>query len=282
MNFERIRPSIDVDAMQQCHITMVGGAIGLAADLVRSGLGSVSLVDYDHIDSSNPARQDFVSIEIGFRKVEAAAAWYRRINPDIEVETHVTNFCAIPRDTFDELFGHTDLFVLATDFFPAQARGNLEAVRLGKPSLSIGLYRGARAGEVVLQLPGRACYRCICKSRYDAFTTGQTQVTSAGGTILDLRLVDAVAGYLAVGVLTQGADNRFGTLIEKLNSRNLFQIKLDPDYTLGERDIFREFLGEHPANFSFNTIALSIDRDEQCPDCAPIHARRERLTCDAS
>jgi len=36
MNFDRIRTSIDVDRMSRSRVTIVGGAYGLAQDLVRS------------------------------------------------------------------------------------------------------------------------------------------------------------------------------------------------------------------------------------------------------
>jgi tRNA A37 threonylcarbamoyladenosine dehydratase len=65
MNFDRIRSTVDVDRLQQSHATIVGGAYGLTQDLVRGGLGSVTYVDFDTIDRSNPARQDFNSTDVG-------------------------------------------------------------------------------------------------------------------------------------------------------------------------------------------------------------------------
>ena len=54
MNFNRIMSTIDVETMQQSNVTVIGGAYGLARDLVHSGLGSVTLVDFDRIDATNP------------------------------------------------------------------------------------------------------------------------------------------------------------------------------------------------------------------------------------
>jgi hypothetical protein len=128
----------------------------------------------------------------------------------------------------------------------------------------------------------RTCYRCICSSRYRAFaqqasgTANEIHIPSTGGTIFDLHLVDAVAGQIAVGILTAGADNRMGRLIEQLGNRNFLQIKNDPTYRLGDRDIFRQYLGDHPANFSFTTIALPMEPEADCPDCARFRAAQER------
>ena len=273
MNSQRIQSEIDVTKMQQSHLTVVGGAYGIGCDLARCWLGSIACIDFDRVDPTNPARQDLNSSDIGSLKVEAASAMIQRANPQTEVSFLPYDFCSLTPEFIDAHLGHTDLLVMATDFFPAQARGNIESLRLRKPAVFIGLYAGGRAGEIIYHVPGgptEACYRCIASSRYAAF--GRQSLTreafSSGGTILDLHLVDAIAGQICAGILTRGADNRLGRLIDQLGNRNLLQVKMDPEYKLGERDIFREYLGDHPANFSFNTIALPMEAEKDCPDCS--------------
>ena len=273
MDFNRISSSIDVEKMQNRHATIIGSPVRLFCDLVRSGLGAGTMVDFDRISGSNPARQDFYSTDIARLKAEAVAEELRKINPEFAFEYYPLDYCTMSREQHDQLLGQTDLFIFAPDFFPANARGNLEALRLGKPALFIGLYAGGRAGEIIFVLPGEtACYRCICGSRYDAFTRGGASVSSAGGTIFDLHLVDAIAGQIGAGLLTRGADNRIGQLVDKLGDRNLLQVKIDPDYRLAGKDIFATYLGDHPANFSFTTIALPMERETDCPDCAHLYA----------
>ena len=46
MNLDRISTTVDTDRMQQAHVTFVGGAYGLAQDLVHCGLRSLSYVDF--------------------------------------------------------------------------------------------------------------------------------------------------------------------------------------------------------------------------------------------
>src|SRR5439155_11238129 len=145
MNLDRIATTVDIDRIQQAHVTVVGGAYGLTQDLVHCGLRSLTYVDFDRVDASNPARQDFNSTDVGRYKAEALADAVQRINPEVEVNYLIRDFCEIGQDEFDTHFGHTDLFIFATDFFPAQARGNLQALRLRKPAVWIGLYRGWRA-----------------------------------------------------------------------------------------------------------------------------------------
>ncbi len=266
MNLQRIAQTIDVDAMQQSHVTMIGGAYGLVKSLVHCGLGAVTMVDFDRIDSSNPARQDFYSTDLGQYKTEATAADLRKINPKVEIECYTQDYCSLSRQQHDALFGHTDLFIFATDSFPAQARGNFEAVRLSIPAIWIGLYKGGRAGEIVFYVPGKtsACYRCICSGRYQAFQSGNgnTNISSEGGTIHDLHLVDAIVGQVATGILTDGEENRMRKLIGQLEKRNLLKVTMNPDYGLGDNDIFWQVLGINPSKFSFTTIALPQERDE--------------------
>lgn len=270
MDTERIKLTIDVDKMQNSHVTIIGGAYGLASDLVRCNLGSLTMVDFDTIDRTNVSRQDFYSEDIGRLKVEAIASTLKRINPEVEVDFWDRDFCSLTRNEVDELLGRTDLLLSAADEFTCQARANFEAIRLGIPAEWIGLYEKGRAGEIIYYVPqATACYRCICGSRYKAFESDKSTVniTSEGGTILDLRLVDSIAGQVAVGILTRGSDNRMGQLIGQLGNRNLLQVKIDPTYRLGDKDIFGHYLGNHPANFSFTTIALPMEREEGCPDC---------------
>lgn len=273
MDYNRISPTVDVERLQQSHVTMIGGAYNLSNDLVRCGIGGISLDDFDTVSPSNIPRQDFSTMDIARHKVEVAAERIIRTNPEVEVESHVLNYCALSEEEHDRLFGHTNLFIFATDFFPAQARGSREATRLKIPALFIGLYSSGRAAEIIFWHPdlNLPCYRCICSSRYQAFAQGQGSISSIGGTIFDLRIADAVAGQIALGLLTHGADNRMGKLIAQLGNRNLLQIKIDPEYTLNDKDIFRQYLGDHPANFSFVTIALPMEREPNCPDCSALY-----------
>jgi len=279
MNFDRIGSSIKTDRMRASSAALIGGTYGLAADLVRCGLGRALVVDFDRFEPSNIQRQD-VTAEDAARnafKTHACARQLRAINPDMEVETLERDICALSDEDVEGHFGHRHVLIFATDSFAAQAKGNLIALKLGIPAIWIGLYPLGRAGEVIFWRPGLACYRCIAGKRYAAFASvqpRQTRTSSDGGTILDLRLVDSIAGHIAVGLLTRGADNRFGRLIDQLGNRNLLQVKIDPGYTLNGTDIFAHHLGESPANFSFTTIALSMEPDPTCPDCGGRRAGR--------
>jgi len=269
MNLTKISKTVDIERMQQSTVVMIGGANGLISDLVRSGVGKVVLLDFDQVESSNIARQDFFAPELGKKKIVALANRLLQINPNLEVETHLADYCTLTKEQHDRIFEGASLTIYATDFFPAQARGNVEALRSETPAIWIGLYKGGRAGEVIHFVPGvtPACFQCIAIDRYSAFKSGGAAIPSDDGTIFDLRFVDAVAGQIALGILNRGGDGRYGEMIEQLGDRNLLQVKMDPAYKLGDKDIFAKYLGDDPANFSFSTIALQMDPDERCEDC---------------
>ncbi|MBB5349094.1 sulfur carrier protein ThiS adenylyltransferase ThiF [Desulfoprunum benzoelyticum] len=65
------------------------GGIGsnVAVNLVRSGVASLRLVDFDRVEAGNLNRQFYFHDQIGQLKVEALAANLRRIRPDIDIET---------------------------------------------------------------------------------------------------------------------------------------------------------------------------------------------------
>ncbi len=289
--FSRITPSIDVERMQSANVVFVGagGAAGLVNNMVRCGLRSFTPNDFDHVTPSNIGRQAHDAEFIGRPKVEAVAIAAMRTNPDVDVHTIECNLLEMTDDEIDVAFGGADLLVFATDSFAAQARGNEIALRLGKPAIWIGLYQGGQAGEVIWWHPGiAACFRCLCSKRRAAHeraaAEGRTlDPVSDGCTIFDITLLDAIAGMIAVGLLTRGADNRFGRLIDQLGDRNFIQVQLDPLWQLNGRNPIREYLGVAPETdtfFAWNTTARRdpANGNPPCPDCLRWRNRPENVT----
>lgn len=70
------------------HVVIVGcGGLGsnCAMMLVRAGLGTVTLIDFDTVEESNLNRQHFFREHIGVRKTEALADMLRRIAPETTI-----------------------------------------------------------------------------------------------------------------------------------------------------------------------------------------------------
>lgn len=277
MDLTRIAGTIDTAKTQTAVVTIIGagGSADLIVSLARCGVGGFHLVDPDTVSPSNMARQGHYFDEIDRPKVEAVAAAIRRVNAEVLVNCLPIDFLKMTDEEVDARFAQTDLFIFATDRFAAQARGNEVALRLNRPAVWIGLYAAGLAGEIVWWAPHiKACFRCLCKRRYEAHANAamagrSLDPASDGCTIFDVSMLDSIAGMLAIGLLTRGSDNRFGRLIDQLGDRNFLQVQLDPAWSLRGRNVVREQLGvapDCPAFFSWNTIVRS-DPDGGEPPC---------------
>lgn len=86
-------PPVELDAelrarLRECSACILGvGGLGsnIAAMLLRSGLLTMTLVDFDRVDLGNLNRQLFFRDQVGMLKTEALAATLTRIDPDVRL-----------------------------------------------------------------------------------------------------------------------------------------------------------------------------------------------------
>jgi sulfur carrier protein ThiS adenylyltransferase len=77
--------------LKRAHVGIAGcGGLGstLAVALARSGVGCLTLVDFDVVEPSNLNRQQFFIDQIGQAKVDALAANLARVNPYVTLWRH--------------------------------------------------------------------------------------------------------------------------------------------------------------------------------------------------
>lgn len=111
---------IDDDAavrerLRTCHVALIGcGGLGsnAAAMLVRSGIGALTLVDFDVVDESNLNRQMFFRDQLGQPKTAALAETLLRIAP--QVTLHLHQVCATPDNLVSLTLG-ADVVIEAAD-----------------------------------------------------------------------------------------------------------------------------------------------------------------------
>lgn len=280
MNLDRLRACLDTDHVRASHVAVVGvgGSSHFITNLARCGVRRFTLVDPDSVEPANVARQGFRHDQVGLRKVSGAAAAIRTVSPAATVHELPVDFTTLDDEGVTRAFAGVNLFVFATDSFAAQARGNQVALLLGVPAIWIGLFAGGLGGEVVFWHDGiSSCFRCLLSNRFAMQEQARKEnrrldPPSDGVTILDTDFVDAVAGHVALGLLTRGADNRFGRLIDTLGQRNYLLVKIDPRHRTAGRDVVREQLGvpeTAEAFFGWTTAAMSDPTagKEVCPDC---------------
>lgn len=129
--------------------------------LAAAGVGTLGLVDFDVVESSNLQRQIVHgNSTLGMPKVESARQRLQDLNRHIQINAHDT---ALTADNALELVGAYDLVIDGTDNFDTRYLVNDACVQLGKPLVYGAIYRFD--GQIsVLNYQGGPCYRCLFPS----------------------------------------------------------------------------------------------------------------------
>ena len=155
---------LDADAAERiahARVLIVGvGGLGSpsALYLAAAGIGTLVLVDFDHVDESNLQRQILYSTEdVGRPKLEAAAARLRGLNPAVRIET-----VAEPLSPANAraLVAGADVVLDGSDNFPTRYLVNDACVLTGTPNV-FGSIQGFEGQASVFAAPGGPCYRCL-------------------------------------------------------------------------------------------------------------------------
>lgn len=145
------------------HVALVGcGATGAAAAslLARAGVGKLTLIDRDYVESSNLQRQvlfDEMDAAEALPKAEASRRKIALFNSEVTVKAHVADL--VPGN-IHELLADANLILDATDNFETRYLINDYAVEQNRPWIYAGAV-GAYAVSMNI-LPGEtACLACI-------------------------------------------------------------------------------------------------------------------------
>lgn len=114
----------------------VGGVGGFTAEaLVRSGVGSITLVDNDVVNETNINRQIIATVQtVGLSKVEVMKARLNAINPEVKVNTLNLFYLPENADTID--FSAFDYVIDAVDTVSAKIAVIERAKAQGVPVIS--------------------------------------------------------------------------------------------------------------------------------------------------
>jgi adenylyltransferase/sulfurtransferase len=181
------------------------GALGsaIANTLVRSGVGTVRIVDRDFVEESNLQRQllfDEADAAAGAPKAIAAAEKLRAINSQITIEPHVAD---VTRHNLPQLAAGVQLIIDGTDNFETRLLLNDYAVREGVPWIYGGVV-GAE-GQVLVVLPGEsACFACLLP---EPPAPGETQTCDTTGVLGPaVSMIAALQCIEALKILTGAMD----------------------------------------------------------------------------
>ncbi len=136
------------------------GGLGspLALYLAAAGVGTLGIVDFDVVDSTNLQRQIIhTTADVGRSKVESAAEKVHAINPLTEVrvfDTKLTSGNALA------IFRGFDIIADGTDNFATRYLVNDACVLSGKPYAYASVFR-FEGQATVFAAEGGPCYRCL-------------------------------------------------------------------------------------------------------------------------
>jgi sulfur-carrier protein adenylyltransferase/sulfurtransferase len=159
-----ILPEVGMEGQQKlkaAKVLCVGtGGLGapLAMYLAAAGVGTIGLVDFDTVDSSNLQRQIIHSTAtVGKLKVDSAEIMLKGLNPFLNVVKH--NVMLTSANALDILKDY-DVIADGTDNFQTRYLVNDACVLLGKPNAYGSIFRFEGQASVFGTKEG-PCYRCL-------------------------------------------------------------------------------------------------------------------------
>lgn len=186
------------------HVAVVGaGGIGCPAIafLAAAGVGTIRVIDPDHVSLSNLQRQIlFGTDDVGRPKAEAAQSAIARINPDVHLvainqRIDAENAAVLLRDV-DVILDGCDNFGtrLVVSDAATQLRTPLVSAAVGAFDGQVGVWRGWEEGQ--------ACYRCLVgpdPARPDVNCADQGIVGAVTGTIGSMAALEVIRALVPFG-----------------------------------------------------------------------------------
>ena len=159
-----IMPEVGMEGqlkLKAARVLCIGtGGLGspLALYLAAAGVGTLGLVDFDVVDSTNLQRQIIHSTaDVGRKKLDSAADKLKAINPFLNLRTFDTRLSSA---NALELFRDFDIIADGTDNFPTRYLVNDACVLTGKPNVYGSIFRFEGQASVFATEEG-PCYRCL-------------------------------------------------------------------------------------------------------------------------
>lgn len=141
---------------------LIVGAGGLGSPaalyLAAAGVGTIGIVDDDHVDATNLQRQILHRLDrVGEAKVESARRTLEALNPDVKVEPYRERLSA---SNAVRIISNYDVVVDGADNFPTRYLINDASLHTKTPVVHGSIYRFEGQASVFLPYDG-PCYRCL-------------------------------------------------------------------------------------------------------------------------
>ena len=248
-----ILPEVGMEGQRRlkgARVLCVGtGGLGspLALYLTAAGIGTLGLVDFDVVDSSNLQRQIIHSTkDIGRKKIDSAEEKLSALNPAITIVKHETMLTSA--NALDILKDY-DIVADGTDNFPTRYLVNDACVLLGKPNVYGSIFRFEGQASVFATEAG-PCYRCLYP---EPPPPGLVPSCAEGGVLGILPgLVGVIQATEVIKLILGKGDSLVGRLllVDALNMRfRELKLRKNPECPV---------CGDHP------TVTALIDYEHFC------------------
>lgn len=262
---------IDTDVLMEKQVTLVGlGSVGsnLAVYLAQSSVGRFRLIDMDTLSASNISRHACDLKDLSRYKTKAIRDLILYRNPKAVIETFEEDFLKLTFDDQVERLRGSDLVIASTDSNATQFMVNDVCHYLGVPSLYVGCYERACAGEIVFVIPGKTpCFNCIMEFRQS--TLGEIKIEErrmpySNEDSSGLRAEPGLA--IDIGCVVNTAAAYALAIMEPDSSRNVI---LDTERNLILIHSGNQPQGRHAEIFGmpFDLVFCKVRRDEACEVC---------------
>jgi molybdopterin/thiamine biosynthesis adenylyltransferase/rhodanese-related sulfurtransferase len=228
------------------------GAGGLGAPaglyLAAAGVGTLGIIDADHVDASNLQRQVIHGMDrVGMDKVESAKKTIENLNPDVNV---LTFNARLDSSNIDRIFDQDwDVIVDGLDNFPTRYLVNDASVWKNIPVVHGSIFRFD--GQVTTFWPKKGpCYRCL----YPEPPPAHLAPSCAEGGVLGVLpgVIGVIQATEAIKIILGKGEPLVGRLLQ-YDSLDMafkrFKLRRDPECPV---------CGDHP------TITEYIDYEGFC------------------
>jgi adenylyltransferase/sulfurtransferase len=270
-----ILPEVGMEGQQKlkaAKVLCVGtGGLGspLALYLAAAGVGTIGLVDFDIVDSSNLQRQIIHSTAtVGKLKVDSAEITLKGLNPYLNVVKHNTMLTSA---NALEIFKDYDVIADGTDNFQTRYLVNDACVLLDKPNAYGSIFRFEGQASVFATKEG-PCYRCLYP---EPPPPGLVPSCAEGGVLGILPgLVGVIQATEVIKLILGIGDTLVGRLllVDALTMQfRTLKLRKNPDCPA---------CGTHP------TVTALIDYDQFCgiekpAAVGPLEVARDKAVGDA-
>lgn len=232
-----IMPEVGLEGQRKlkaAKVLVIGtGGLGspLALYLAAAGVGTLGLVDFDVVDTSNLQRQIIHgTADVGRSKCQSAATRLRDVNPHVQLDLYETQFTA--KNALDIVTPY-DIVVDGTDNFPTRYLVNDACVLLNKPNVYGSIFRFDGQATVFDPRVG-PCYRCLYP---EPPPPGEVPSCAEGGVLGILPgVIGCIQATETIKLILGIGEPLIGRLLhyDALNMTfRTFKIRRDPKWAVG-------------------------------------------------